>query len=195
MKKYNIIDESGDRKYYTQIPNMVINHSTSNEQSLYLIMKRIAGEHGSCYASLNSLSQKMGVHKTTVANTIKKLLKREWIREIEPIKVIGGKVRQFIMIDLWSQNIKEYKSGAGMTTIKSGAIIKKSGAILDESGAKSDTKNNHKNNYKKNYSSSIKKPFFNGEEMRKVRGKWFVLPADNSQWLEFAAAESEIDWR
>ena len=109
MKKYNIIDESGDRKYYTQIPNMVINHSTSNEQSLYLIMKRLAGEQGSCYASLNTLSKKMGTHKTTVAKTITKLLKRKWIREIEPIKVIGGKVRQFVMVDLWKQNIKEYK--------------------------------------------------------------------------------------
>jgi hypothetical protein len=117
-EKFSIKDESGDRKYFTQIPNIIVNHSTAYEQSLYLIMKRLAGEHGSCWASLNWLSQKMGVHRTSVNETISKLLKRGWIKEVERKTVKGGKVRQFTIIDLWALNIKEYESASQMTTSK-----------------------------------------------------------------------------
>ncbi len=104
-----IIDESGDRKYFTQIPNIVINGSTAYEQSLYLIMKRIAGETGSCYASLNWLAKKMGVHRISVKETIEKLKKRKWIQEIEKKRIRGGQVRQFKITDIWAVNIKKYE--------------------------------------------------------------------------------------
>ncbi len=110
MEKYKLKDESGDKKYFTQIPNLIVNHSSAYEHSLYLIMKRLAGENGSCYASLNWLSKKMGVDKKTTSKTITKLLKRKWIKEIEPITIRGGKVRQFIVVDIWAKNIKEYES-------------------------------------------------------------------------------------
>lgn len=154
MEKFKIKDESGDKKYFTQIPNMVVNHSTAYEQSLYLIMKRMAGEHGSCFASLNFLSKKMGIHKTTVSKTIKKLLKRKWISEIEHKKVKGGIVRQFVIVDLWRLNIDLYESGAEMTTNESGAVVIGSGAVVDGSGAQSDTKKNYKEEEKKNTEQS-----------------------------------------
>ena len=132
-EKLNIGDESGDRKYFTQIPNMIVNHSTAYEQSLYLIMKRIAGESGSCYSSLNFLAKKMGVHKTTVSKTIEKLLVREWVKEVDKKKVQGGFTRQFIIIDLWELNLHQYKSGADVTTNeKSGAVVNGSGAHSDQ---------------------------------------------------------------
>ena len=40
-----------------------------------------------------------------------------------------------------------------------------------------------------------KKPFFRGEEMRRWKNRWWVLPADGSSWLEFAGKESDIVWR
>ena len=151
MERIKLKDESGDKKYFTQIPNMIVNHSTAYEQSLYLIMKRVAGEHGSCWSSLNWLSKKMGVHKTTVSKTITKLLKRNWIKEVKAKKVQGGKVRQFVIVDLWSLNITEYESGADLTTCtnRSGAESVGSGALVDRSGAESDTKKNKKKIYKK----------------------------------------------
>jgi len=44
--------------------------------------------------------------------------------------------------------------------------------------------------------SSFKKtkPYFRGEEMRKSKGRWWVLPKDNGTWLEFAGKEKEIEW-
>jgi len=193
MDNTNIIDESGDKKYFTQIPNMIVNHSSAYEQSLYLIMKRIAGETGSCYASLNWLSKKMSADKKTVAKTIAKLLKRKWIKEIENKKVRGGIVRQFVVVDLWKANIKEYQSGCQVPTKESGSIIPESGSVVPESGCQKGTKKNHKKIYIKKRSSL--KPFFNGMEMRMSKGKWWCLPNDGSEWLEFAGKESEIIWK
>ena len=123
-------------------------------------MKRLAGEGGVCFASQNKLAERMGVHKTTVAKTIEKLLKRNWIQETEKLKVAGGQVRQFIIIDLWPLNIKEYESGAEMTTSKelekkSGAKSVGGGAHIARGGAKSDTTNN--SNKIKNNKEAINK--------------------------------------
>jgi len=111
-------DESGDKKYFTQIPNIIVNHSTAYEQSLYLIMKRLAGETGTCFASLNWLAKKMGVHRITLKETINKLLKRGWIKEIDKKKIQGGQVRQFKIEDIWAKNIREYESASQMPTSK-----------------------------------------------------------------------------
>jgi len=207
MKNFNFKNESGDKKYFTQIPNMIVNHSTAFEQSLYLIMKRLAGEGGHCFASLNFLSEKMGVHKTTVSGTINKLLKRGWIKETAKTKVKGGSVRTFIIVDLWKLNMLNYESGAKMTTEKSGAIRNESGAVVDESGAKSDTSKNYnkidnKNevffkNVLKTYKDGERKykAFYQGNPMRWVEGerKWYVII--HGEWLEFADKETAIEWK
>lgn len=44
-------------------------------------------------------------------------------------------------------------------------------------------------------SSLNKKPFYEGKEMRRSKGKWWVLPDDGSKWLEFAGKESDITWK
>ena len=153
MDNINIEDQSGDKKYFTQIPNMIVNHSTAYEQSLYLTMKRFAGEKGSCYASLNSLSKKMGVDKKTVAKNIEKLLKRGWIKEVDSKQVRGGIVRQFIMVDLWKLNMEMYESvgsGVSITTKGSGGVVQESGSIIPESGVHVDTKKNEEDILKKN---------------------------------------------
>ena len=193
-QKNKFIDESGDKKYFTQIPNMIVNHSTAYEQSLYLIMKRTAGEGGSCYASLNFLAKKMGVHKTTISKTITKLLKRKWVIETDKTKVKGGYTRTFVIIDLWPRNIKEYEGGAEMTSKKGGAQSIGGGAVVDGSGAQSDTTKNSNKIYNKN--SSFKKPYFRGNPMRespKGSGKWFVI--EDGQWLEFAGVQKEIEYK
>lgn len=180
-QNYNITDESGDKKYFTQIPNMIVNHSTAYEQSLYLIMKRLAGEYGTCFASLNRLSKNMGVHKTTVAKTITKLLKRKWIKEIENKKVVGGIVRQFIIVDLWKLNIEEYESSADMTTQKSGANNEKSGALVDESGAQSDTNKNYINIDNKRR-APLKKKDINSEDKRLAKLLYDLIKKENPEW-------------
>ena len=41
-KNLSISDESGDKKYFTLVPNYILNHSSAIDQSLYLQMKRFA---------------------------------------------------------------------------------------------------------------------------------------------------------
>jgi len=155
MTKIKIKDESGDRKYFTQIPNIIVNHSTAYEQSLYLIMKRIAGEGGSCFASLNTLAGRMGANRKTVAKNIIKLVDRKWIEEIEPIKIRGGIVKQFKIVDLWKLNMEEYESGAKRDRVEeSGAIIPEVGLKGTSGGAKRDTKKNLEEEHKKNLATT-----------------------------------------
>lgn len=44
-------------------------------------------------------------------------------------------------------------------------------------------------------SSSKLKPYFKGDEMRFSQNKWWVLPKDGSEWLEFAGAEKDIEYK
>ncbi len=46
------------------------------------------------------------------------------------------------------------------------------------------------------FSSSKKlKPSFRGMDMRQQGGKWFCLPKDGGEWLEFAGKLSDIQWK
>ena len=48
----------------------------------------------------------------------------------------------------------------------------------------------------KKKNSSFKKPYYYKDEMRKdKRGKWWVLPADGGDWLEFVGLEKDITWK
>ncbi|MFA5431676.1 MAG: replication protein [Candidatus Paceibacterota bacterium] len=40
------------------------------------------------------------------------------------------------------------------------------------------------------------KPFYQGEEMRFSKGRWWVIPNDGGEWLEFAGSiDKDIEWR
>ena len=157
MQQDKYIDASGDKKYFTQIPNMIVNHSTAYEQSLYLIMKRIAGEGGSCYASLNWLAKKMGAHRISVTQTITKLLKRGWVKETNKTKVKGGYVRTFLIIDLWPRNIKEYEGASQMPTSEVRPKSHEVRQIPTRSASQIDTSKKSNKIYNKSFSFN-KKP-------------------------------------
>lgn len=208
IKSFNLKNESGDKKYFTQIPNIIVNHSTAYEQSLYLIMKRLAGEGGQCFASMNFLAKKMGVDKKSVSKTITKLLTRKWIVETEKTKVRGGSVRTFVIIDLWKLNMDNYESGRQITTPESGSINQESGSNIPESGRKTDTSkinnkiDNKNDEFFKNVAAGYKngerkyRPFYQENRMRWVeeKRKWFVINK-YGEWLEYADKESKIEWR
>ena len=46
MENINLQDKSGDKDYFTIIPNYVLNHSALWDREVYIQMKRIAGENG-----------------------------------------------------------------------------------------------------------------------------------------------------
>lgn len=87
--KFKILDKSGDRKYFTIIPNYIVNHSTVYEQAIYLQMKRIAGEEGTCWMSAMGLAKRLGCSRNTVAKYQKKLvLSEDGYRSLANVKPV-----------------------------------------------------------------------------------------------------------
>lgn len=115
-----IEDQSGDRKYFSIIPHYITNHSTANDQSLYLQMKRYAGESGICFSSKRTLMKKMGIGMKALNKSIQYLLDHKWISFVEflPMKTPGGeqKVSVYKINDIWGLNNNEYSKGASEST-------------------------------------------------------------------------------
>lgn len=114
----HIEDGGGDRKYFTIIPNFVLNHSSHWDREVYIQMKRIAGEHGRCWTSRNTLAKQCGISVRKLDECLKYLMEHEWIRRIGTRKVSGMKggvqeVYEYQIVDLWRKNISFYEGGAG----------------------------------------------------------------------------------
>jgi len=109
-KGFLITEETPDREYFTIVPNYIINHSTIWERDLYLFMKRIAGEKGLCFASHQTLARMSGVSRPTISRTIKKLLKRGWIKEVGVRQAKTHPVKEYQVVDLWRMNVEFYKN-------------------------------------------------------------------------------------
>ena len=84
--KFKIKDASSDRKYFAMIPYFIVNHSCVYEQSLYLVMKRIASEQGTCWASPQTIAKMMDVAPNTVRKYRKKLEQRGGSPWLEPMR-------------------------------------------------------------------------------------------------------------
>lgn len=136
---FKIIDKSGDRKYFTIIPNYIVNHSTVYEQAIYLYMKRVAGETGTCWESPISIAKKLDISATTVRKYQKALVQRGWIEKVG----VAGKTKptiEYKIVDLWQLNAKYYaqkeKSSDGFSHRKdTGCVLKNQPVILEKTSA------------------------------------------------------------
>ncbi|MCJ7804938.1 helix-turn-helix domain-containing protein [Patescibacteria group bacterium] len=108
-KEIKIVDNSRDKEYFTIVPNYILNHSTADEQALYMQMKRFAGESGECFATLETLSEKLGCKEHSVRTNIEKLLKRKWIEKTGTMPGKTHPINSYRIIDLWELNVKFYK--------------------------------------------------------------------------------------
>lgn len=115
MSKISINDQSGDKKYFTIIPNYIYNHSTIWDREVYCQMKRIAGENGKCWCSQEKLSKQCGISINRLKKSLKYLIEHEWIKKLPSKKVKTFKGEQFIncysIADLWRKNIEYYEKG------------------------------------------------------------------------------------
>lgn len=109
-----IKDDSGDRKYFTIIPNYILNHSTHWDREVYIQMKRIAGEQGTCWMSQKNLAKQCGMSVNRVKQSISYLVEHEWVKKIgtKPVHTKGGEqaVNEYVVIDLWETNNTFYKN-------------------------------------------------------------------------------------
>lgn len=107
--KLKLLDESGDRRYFTIIPNYILNHSTAIDQALYLQMKRYTGENGKCFATEQTLCKQLGIGRKALWKSLKYLAEHGWIKYVG---LTGGKTRPiktYKVNDIWRENIEHYK--------------------------------------------------------------------------------------
>lgn len=134
-----IKDESGDRKYFTIIPNYILNHSTLWDREVYIQMKRITGEDGTCWTSQSTLSKQCGISVNRLKKSIRYLVEHGWIKQIGKKEVItkGGvqEVNEYRVADLWKTNIDFYESKGVShenTPLPKGVSRKQQRGITDE---------------------------------------------------------------
>lgn len=109
MEKINILDESGDKNYFTIIPNYIANHSTANDQALYFQMKRYAGDNGRCFATTETLMKQLGIGRKALNKSIDYLCSHKWI---DFVGMTGGKTRPiktYKVNDIWKMNNEYYE--------------------------------------------------------------------------------------
>jgi hypothetical protein len=113
-------DESGDRNYFTIIPNYILNHSTGIAQALYLQLKRLAGEKGVAYPASRYLRKKLGISQPTLRKELNYLLEKGWVKDIgyKLIDTDGGqqKIKSYKIVDLWKLNNEHYQRGEKIDT-------------------------------------------------------------------------------
>jgi len=80
---------------------------------------------------------------------------------------------------------------------KKGASNMPSKAHLKGVSGASNIRQDSRHNKRTQTSSFSKKPkpFFRGQEMRYAQRKWWVLPKDGGQWLEFAGEKKDIVYK
>lgn len=119
-KTLDIIDESGDKKYFTIIPNYILNHSSANDQALYLQMKRLANDNEICYASEKYFMDKLNIGRQALKKSIQYLIDHKWISftGYREAQTKGGKqrVKTYKIVDLWKINIGHYQKGVSEKT-------------------------------------------------------------------------------
>ena len=121
-KSYSFSDDSGDKKYFTMVPNVILNHSTAIDQAVYLQMKRYGGEKGECFVSKRKLMKKLGIGWKTLKKSINYLLDKSWISccGVKLVETPGGKqeITKYKVNDIWKLNIEHYEGVANGKHLK-----------------------------------------------------------------------------
>ena len=113
------VDAGDGRKYRTEIPNVVFTLGlTPFELTLYLHLKRTAGDSGQCWKSTATLAKETGMSTGMVSKAKDSLTlarvelgKKALIQVKEEENPHGGKARHIItLIDIWPDNFKRFAS-------------------------------------------------------------------------------------
>lgn len=146
-----IEEESGDKRYFTIIPNSIMDDTDAQELSVYAHLKRFAGEKNTAFPSQKTLMKKLSMSKPTLIKILERLEMKDWIRFIglKEVSTKGGmqKVNHYSLVDIWGSNSRRYDKTEGVknsTTSKGVKINAKGGKKYASKGVKNrPTKYNH----------------------------------------------------
>lgn len=110
----NIHDAANDKKYFTMIPNMVVDTLTTNELALYILMKRISGEYGTFSMGFRSIKRCLGMGQSVIIKSMTRLEELNYItfQGFQAVETDGGfqKIKGYTLNDIWNQNMANYQS-------------------------------------------------------------------------------------
>jgi hypothetical protein len=98
-------------QYRTEIPNILLDSGIDPyELSFYLHLKRIAGDHGKCWASNDYLVKQTKISERKIREIKKSLVKKKLIKTFQKKKEDGSTECMVIeIINIWSLNNDFYK--------------------------------------------------------------------------------------
>ena len=129
MEKVRIEDNSGDRDFFTIVPNYIINHSTAIDRGLYLEMKRFAGENGKCFATTETMMKRLGIARRTFKKSLDYLLKRGWIEYVGTTKGKTRPIKTYKINNIWQENSDYFKKIPPQMTVSKKDTAPKSSKI------------------------------------------------------------------
>lgn len=120
--------EEVSRNYRTEIPNVVFEmlrdgDLTITEFGIYCVYRRIAGEHGSCFAGSRKIAEMAGVNKETITIAKRKLsMSFKKLGGKSLIKITPGdkKLEQadvVVIVDVWPENQQQFKNKVTCTEL------------------------------------------------------------------------------
>lgn len=172
IKDIFVQNESGDHKYFTMVPNYILNHSSAIDQALYLQMKRFAGENGTCTASKRTLKKQLGIGHKALQKSLDYLVEHKWVAYDGEYGVMtpGGvqMVDKYRVNDIWKMNVDHYAKGGSERDPLGGKVVLKDTKVVlkvTKGGSESaPTKNNTKNIRKTDLDfKKIQKTLFTGK--------------------------------
>jgi predicted transcriptional regulator len=101
-------NKSNDWKYFTIIPNWILDNLPIYDAMLYIHIKRIAGENGQCWASMRYLAQKMKVSLGQIYKSLQNLTELGLIEFVGTKKVKRRPRNVYQIVDIWKLNVDYY---------------------------------------------------------------------------------------
>jgi hypothetical protein len=115
QQNFSVTDNSGDREFFTIVPNYILNHSTAIDQALYLQLKRLSGDGKKdyCYPSFSYLQKHLHIGVKALRKSFKYLIDHKWVDNLgkRQVHTAGGLqwVNAYKINNIWKQNQEEYK--------------------------------------------------------------------------------------
>lgn len=193
MAKIKIQNDSGDRDFFTIVPNYILNHSTHTDQALYLQMKRFAGEDGKCFATQETIMNKLGMGRQTYNKSLAYLIKREWI---EYVGLTGGKTRPiktYKINNIWQQNSDYYKKIPSETAVSKDIVQNEIDTVQNSSKIPSETDSRIRTSIKKNHEEEIRaKQSF--AEVNAVIDTFKEINPSYTEWYKNKTQRASAQW-
>lgn len=175
-EQIHIQDDSGDKEFFTIIPNYIINHSTAIDRALYIEMKRFAGEQGKCFATQETMMKRLGIGRKAYNKSLDYLLEHGWISFVGTTQGKTRPIKTYKVNNIWKLNNSHYKQIQAERTVSFRDTGQKNSKIQAERTVEEDLTNKKNIGEDKSSQSYELEPTDNEGNPITPRGKSKTVP-------------------